>query len=103
MTPQKQPQQAAPDIPRAVVPGADPAVAERLISEGLISLVTAAAMLPPVRGKRVSTSSIFRWIVRGKHGVKLEAVKISGEGFWVSKPALARFAAALTNRATPST
>ncbi len=72
------------------------AVAERLMSEGLISLVTAAASLPPVRGKRVSTSSIFRWIVKGKHGVRLEATKLHGTGFWTSRPALARFAAALT-------
>ncbi|HEX3152936.1 MAG TPA: DUF1580 domain-containing protein [Gemmataceae bacterium] len=72
------------------------AVAERLITEGLISLVQAAATLPSVRGKRVSTSSIFRWIVKGKHGVRLEAIKMGGPGYWTSKPALARFAAALT-------
>ncbi len=76
---------------------ASPEIAARLLDEGLISLVTAASLLPPIRGKRVSTSSIFRWIIRGKHGIKLEAVRLHGPGWHTSKPALARFAAALTH------
>jgi hypothetical protein len=66
------------------------------MAEGLLSLVQAAALLPPVRGKRVATSSLFRWIIRGKHGVKLEAIQLHGPGWWTSKPAIARFAAAVT-------
>jgi hypothetical protein len=74
-----------------------PAIAERLISEGLVSLAEIAAMLPPVRGKKTSSSSVFRWIVHGKEGVKLEGIRLHGSGFWTSKPALARFASALTS------
>ena len=79
-------------------PGTSPELAERLIVEGLISLVAAAALLPPVKGKRVSTTSIFRWIVKGKSGIKLEAIRLHGSGFWTSRPAMARFASALTAR-----
>jgi hypothetical protein len=84
----------APVEPPSPAPSA--AVAERLMAEGLLSLVQAAALLPPVRGKRVATSSIFRWIVRGKHGVRLEGIRLHGGGWWTSKAALARFAAAVT-------
>lgn len=80
----------APPVP------ASPAIAERLMEEGLLGLVQIAAMLPPIRGKRVSTSSIFRWIVKGKHGIQLEAIRLHGSGYFSSKAALARFAAALT-------
>jgi hypothetical protein len=92
------PHGARPIIDPGIV---SPALAERLLTEGLISLVQAAAMLPPVRGKRVSTSSIFRWIVKGKHGVKLEAIKMGGTAYWTSKQAMARFASALTFQAQP--
>ncbi len=81
-----------------VDPGTSPALAERLLSEGLISLLTVAASLPPVRGKRVSTSSIFRWIIRGKSGIKLEAIRLHGGSWWTSQAALARFAASLTHQ-----
>lgn len=74
-----------------------PTIAERLLDEGLISLSQAAELLPRVRGKRVSTSSLFRWIVRGKHGIKLDGVVLNGSGYWTSKAALARFASALTH------
>jgi hypothetical protein len=74
-------------------------VAERLLTEGLLSLVEASKLLPPVRGKRVSTSSLFRWIVRGKGKIKLEGVRLHGSGWWTSKAALARFASAITAQA----
>lgn len=75
-------------------------VAERLIDEGLLSISQARKLCPPVKGtnKYVSKSAIFRWIVEGKHGIRLEAIKMNGESFWTSKPALARFASALTAR-----
>jgi hypothetical protein len=44
----------------------------------------------------VSTTSLFRWINVGKNGVHLEAIRLNGESYLTSKPALARFAAALT-------
>ena len=75
------------------------AIAERLLSEGLITLADAAKLLPPTReGKPVSKSALFRWATRGKHGVRLEAIRLSGPGLFTSRPAIARFAAALTAR-----
>jgi hypothetical protein len=87
-----------PIVPPTLTP-VEQETASRLIAEGLISLPAVAKMLPNVHGKRVSTSAIFRWIVRGKIGVKLEAVRLAGTGWWTSQPAVARFAAALTNAA----
>jgi len=73
------------------------ALAMQLMNEGLISLAKAAAELPLVRGKRVSKSSVFRWIIRGKRSVKLEAIKLNGTNFWTTRQALARFAARLSS------
>ncbi len=75
-----------------------PDIADRLFVEGLISLVQAASLLPPIRGQRVSASSIFRWITRGKLGIRLEGIKCHGTGYYTSRQAMARFAAALTLR-----
>lgn len=86
---------ARTDVAEPVSP-VSAAVAARLMDEGLLSLVQIAAFLPPVRGKRVSTSSVFRWITKGKHGVKLEGIRLHGGGYFSSKAALARFAAAVT-------
>jgi hypothetical protein len=79
-------------------PGCSPAIAERLLEEGLLSLRDAARLLPPVRGKHVSTSSLFRWAMRGKLGIRLEYVRLNGPGIWTTKQALARFAAGVTTR-----
>jgi hypothetical protein len=77
-------------------PDTSPSIASRLLDEGLISLVEASKLLPRIRGKGVSTSSLFRWCTRGKCGVKLEFVRLHGSGLWTSKQAVARFASALT-------
>lgn len=76
-----------------------PAQAERLISEGLISLREAARLLPRTsKGKFMSTSAIFRWCTRGKNGVRLEYCRLVGPGLWTSRPAIARFSSALTRQ-----
>ena len=77
---------------------------ERLITEGLASLSQAARLLPAVRGRRRHSSTIHRWIVRGKRGVHLEGFQGADGTWWTSRPALARFFAQLTrqNLATPT-
>jgi hypothetical protein len=45
------PPSATPATPRIDPATRSPAIAERLLAEGLISLVKCAAMLPAVRGK----------------------------------------------------
>ena len=74
----------------------NPDLAMRLMEEGLISLPQAAALLPPIRGKQVSVSAVFRWCIYGKKGVKLEFIKLCGTHLWTTRQALARFAAKLT-------
>lgn len=75
-------------------------MAFELRNETPLSLAAAARMLPPFRrGRPVSASCIFRWIVDGvKVGgkpVRLDAVRIGGR--WItSVEALERFAAAQT-------
>jgi hypothetical protein len=78
--------------------GVSAALAERLMAEGLKSLEEIAASLPPIRGKRISTSSVLRWCLRGKNGCKLEAIRCHGGMWFSSVPALARWSAELTNR-----
>jgi hypothetical protein len=50
------------------------------------------------RGQKASPSALCRWILRGKEGVRLDAVRLNGGGWWTSREALSRFAAALSAR-----
>ena len=79
------------------------AMAARLMDEGLIALSKAAKLLPPARrGKgiveHVRPTALIRWIRFGKKGVHLEACRSAGKTWWTSKPALARFLAAVSRR-----
>jgi hypothetical protein len=75
----------------------------------LITLDEAAQLLPAGRrGRRVNLSTIFRWVVEGSNGIRLEAVRIGAR--WLTTTAcLQRFAEQLTEAAlseqsaTPST
>lgn len=75
--------------------------ADRLLlkEEKLYSLGDAATFLARSRGEKVSPSALCRWIIRGKDGVRLDAVKCNGGGWWTSREALARFAASLSAKA----
>jgi len=74
------------------------AVAVRLMggNEKLLPLGKACQFLNATRGERVATSTLCRWILRGKSGVRLDAVRLNGNGWLTSREALARFAAALS-------
>lgn len=65
---------------------------ERLLSEGALRLCD----LGPQVG--VGAGTLARWIVRGKRGLKLEAVRGIGKGYRTSRPAVARFLAAVGAR-----
>jgi hypothetical protein len=72
------------------------AVPSRVIrSEDPVDLRTATTMLPRnARWRSVSIAAVIRWIVCGKRGVKLEAVRIGGK--WrTSAAAVQRFVEAL--------
>lgn len=59
--------------------------------EKLISVVQAAALLPPTRlGRKTHASTIIRWIHRGVRGRRLEAIRLGG-CWYTSVESLARF------------
>jgi hypothetical protein len=73
------------------------------INEDLLALPEAAKILPQRRqGRKVSTSSLYRWAKRGLKGVRLEVIQIGGTTA-TSKQALQRFCDRLTAAARPAT
>lgn len=72
------------------------AIAARLAGEPPLSLTQAAAMLPRVAGRKVSASTLWRWVMHGKRGVYLDAIRGHGNGWWTSSAALERFRVALS-------
>jgi hypothetical protein len=78
-------------------PAVDPKMVERLLREGSITVTRALALAPPAcRGKGRTVSTLVRWIVEGKRGVRLEAFYGADKCWWTSAGALARFFARLT-------
>lgn len=70
-----------------------------ILRESLLTLKQAAAAVPPYRGRKTHVSTIFRWIVHGIGGVRLEAARYGAR--WVtSREALERFAQRLTEART---
>lgn len=77
------------------------AVAARVIADGPVPIFRLSKLVPCSRERRggathASTSSLIRWIVHGKKGVRLDGVRLAGKGWCSSAAALARFSAALT-------
>lgn len=67
--------------------------------ERLISISNLPALLPARRnGRRIHVSACYRWVQRGIHGVKLEAIKI-GATSYTSIEALMRFGISLNPQA----
>jgi hypothetical protein len=75
----------------------DPKMVERLLREGSIPVTRALALAPPAcRGKGRTVSTLIRWIMEGKRGVRLEGFFGADKCWWTSAGALARFFARLT-------
>ncbi len=74
------------------------AIAARLQEEGQIAVSKAARFVKAERGRRgyASASTLVRWIIKGKQGVRLEGVRGTGSTWYTSKQALARFQAKLS-------
>jgi hypothetical protein len=69
--------------------------------ESLIALSTVPSLLPPSAvGKPVNLSTIFRWVMKGVRGVRLEALRAGGR-WYTSESALRRFTSRLTELALP--
>jgi hypothetical protein len=73
-------------------------VSSRLSNEQLYSLAEITKFIPRSKGKKVHASSVYRWVIAGKAGVKLEAIMASGSGWYTSREALARFWAAVSEK-----
>jgi hypothetical protein len=77
-----------------------------LLSENLIHLSDVAKRVPAGRGKRLHTSTVFRWTregVRGPSGekIRLESLKV-GKYWFTSNEALERFITATNNVPQPA-
>jgi hypothetical protein len=77
-------------------PGCDPESVLRMLREGAEPVARLAALVPASRGKRCLPSTLVRWILFGKRGVRLEGFVGPGKSWHSSAPALARFFARLT-------
>lgn len=68
-----------------------------LQTEKILTFIEATKTLPPIEGRRVHPSTIWRWASRGTKGVRLEALRLGGR--WVtSVEALERFGRALADK-----
>lgn len=61
-----------------------------LSKEDVVSLSQAASRVPPVRGRSVAVSTLFRWSSVGLRGVRLETIQVGGTRC-TSAQALQRF------------
>lgn len=61
-----------------------------MFNEKLVSLTEAVKLLPPVDGRRLHVSSLWRWAQKGVQGVRLETRRI-GRRIVTSAEALERF------------
>jgi hypothetical protein len=64
-------------------------------SEKLLSITEAAKLVP---GREASRNTVYRWLLKGLRGVRLESVKCGG-GRFTSREAIYRFIAATSNQA----
>lgn len=68
---------------------------------GLLSLGQAARLCPAPMSRRgyCSSAALLNWILRGKGGVRLEAIRGPGKGWFTTAEALDRFWGAITRGA----
>jgi hypothetical protein len=73
-------------------------VVNDLVSEGLLGLGAASALIPARGGRRTSTATIWRWCVHGKNGIKLEHVRRPNGDYLTTAAAIGRFLSRLANQ-----
>lgn len=64
--------------------------------ERLLTLTEAAKTLPRLNGKKIATTTLWRWATKGERGIRLENLRI-GRRIVTSVEALERFTVALTD------
>lgn len=67
-----------------------------LQSETVVSLTQATKALPPIDGRRIHVSTLWRWARKGVRGVRLEHIRL-GHRVCTSLEALNRFAQSLAD------
>lgn len=68
-----------------------------IFKETMLTFSQAASHLPRMQGKKIHTSTLWRWARKGVQGVKLETRKLGGR-FFTSLEALERFSKALAEK-----
>jgi hypothetical protein len=78
------------------------AIAQRLAGEERLTVAQAAKLVPSNASRRgyCSANALVKWIIVGKYGVYLDAVRAAGKTWWTSREALSRFMAAVSEAAT---
>jgi hypothetical protein len=79
--------------PKPALPGINPE------TEEIITLKQAGRMFPGRTGSGLDVSTVWRWVLNGRRGRKLESILIGGQRY-TSRQAVLRFLAAL-NETTP--
>jgi hypothetical protein len=75
------------------------AAAARIQADGPITVTRAARLVPASnRHGYASASTLVRWIIYGKRGVRLDGSRLTGKTWWTSAKALERFWADLSAR-----
>jgi len=66
------------------------ATLHRIRADGPITIAEAAKFVPTSHGI-ASPDTLWRWIVIGKRGVRLDGARLVGKTWWTSRQALDRF------------
>lgn len=75
------------------------AVVMRVLTETVLTLPQARTVIHEATGIRPDKATLYRWIQRGRQGIKLDGLKIGTQ--WVtSEEAITRFIVATTEKAT---
>ena len=67
------------------------------LEDDLLTLTDAAKVLPPLGGRRIHPSTLWRWCRRGCRGIKLDYVRL-GHRMCVSRDALDQFSRQLAEQ-----
>lgn len=63
---------------------------QRILTEDVVTLTEAADLIGEATGQRPDRTTVYRWIMRGINGQRLEGARI-GNPFVTSKQALNRY------------
>lgn len=76
------------------------AIVARLQADGELIPISEAARLCPANQSRrgyCSVNALLNWILKGKRGIFLDALRVSGKTWWTSREALGRFWATVSS------